>query len=339
MTEHAHVPPGVRGGIDLSSLAARAAAQQHGAPASADAAPAGAPPGSVQPGSVQPGQAHPGTGQASPDAPFEVVEVTEFSFQSFAERSLELPVFLLLCSRLAPQCAELRTRVERIARAFAGRLVLGVADVDAQPGIAQAFQVNAVPAMLAIVGGRPLPLFQGSPEDDQLRGVFTQVLQIAAEAGVGRGPDASGGPAPEPEPQPLPPLHQEAYDAIERGDYAAAIAAYDKALKENPKDADARAGRAQVGLLQRTENADPRAVLTAAVERPQDVEAQLAAADVEILSAQIEAAFSRLLDLIRSLPAAERDPVRVRLIELFEIVGGTDPRVIQARKDLASALN
>lgn len=313
MTEQHFSSPGLRGGIDLAALAAasQAAAQQQATDAQA--------------------------GQGA-DVPFEVLEVTEFSFQAFAERSLEVPVFLLLISRLAPQCAELLKRVETIAREFAGRLVLGTADVDAQPGIAQAFQVQAVPAMVAIVSGRPLPLFQGSPEDDQLRSVITQVLQVAAEAGVGRGVDASGAPAAQAEPEPLPPLHQEAYDAIERGDYAAALVAYDKALKENPKDADARAGRAQVGLMQRSEDADFAAVMAAAQERPQDVEAQLAAADVELMSAQVEEAFSRLLSLIRALPSDEREPVRVRLIDLFEIVGGTDPRVIAARKDLASAL-
>ena len=308
-------PPGLRGGIDLTALAA----SQRASAAVPDAA-------VPQPdGSPQPGDA------------FEVVEVTEFSFQAFAERSLDLPVFLLLCSRLAPGCAELRSRVEAIARAFAGRLVLGAADVDAQPGIAQAFQVQAVPAMLAIVSGRPIPLFQGSPEDDQLRSVFEQVLQIAAEAGVGRAPD--GAALPEPEPEPLPPLHQEAFDAIERGDYDAAIAAYDKALKENPRDADARAGRAHVSLLQRAEAADPAAVVAAAAERPDDAEAQLGAADAQLLTGDVEGAFARLLVVLRALPSDEREPVRARLVELFEIVGASDPRVVAARKELASLLN
>jgi putative thioredoxin len=306
-------PPGLRGGIDLTGLAATGHA--------GDQAPAGPAP---QAGA-------PGTG------PLQVVEVTEFSFQSFAERSLELPVFLLLCSRLAPGCTALRERVEAIAGEFAGRLVLGAADVDAQPGIAQAFQVQAVPAMVAIVSGRPIPLFQGSPEDEQLRSLFSQVLQIAVEAGVGRAAD--GEPVPEPEPPPLPPLHQEAFDAIERGDYAAAISAYDQALKENPKDADARAGRAQVSLLQRAESADPGAAIAAAAATPGDVMAQLTAADAELLLGDVEAAFSRVLSVLGATSGDEREPVRVRLIELFEIVGATDPRVIAARKELASLLN
>lgn len=295
----------VRGAVDLASIAAAAAART--APA------------------------------ASEGGAVDIVDVTELNFQIFAERSLTQPAFLLLCSRLAPQCAELRARVERIAAEFAGRMVLGVVDVDAEPGIAQAFQVQAVPAMVALIGGRPAPLFQGSPEDDQLRSVFEQVLQVAAEAGIGQG--TAVGEDGEPEPAPLPPLHQEAYDAIEKGDYSAAIAAYDRALKENPKDADARAGRAQVGLLQRTAEADPAAIRAAAAANPTDVDAQLAAADLDVAMGAVEDAFARLLDALRVSVEDERERVRVRLIELFDVVGVADPRVIAARKDVASILN
>jgi putative thioredoxin len=310
MEQPASPLPGLRGGIDLTSLSV----PQAQPPVAPDAGP------------------NPGSAGA-----VDVVEVTEFSFQGFAERSLELPVFLLLCSRLAPGCSELRRRIEVIAAEFAGRLVLGTADVDAQPGIAQAFQVQAVPAMVAIVSGRPIPLFQGSPEDEQLRSVFAQVLQIAAEAGVGRAAD--GEALPEPEPPPLPPLHQAAFDAIERGDYQAAIAAYDQALKENPRDTDARAGRAQVALLQRTESGDLASAVANAQSHPEDAEAQLAAADAEVLLGDVDGAFARVLAVLRATPGDEREPVRVRLIELFDIVGPTDPRVIAARKELASLLN
>lgn len=266
----------------------------------------------------------------------EVVDVTEASFQSFAEQSLRRPVFLLLGSRLAPQCAELRTRFEKVAAPYAGRLVLGVADVDSDPGIAQAFQLQAVPAMVAIIGGRPAPLFQGAPDDEQLRSIIDQVLDIAAQTGIGSGADAAG--EQEAQPEPLPPLHQEAYDAIERGDYEAAIAAYEKALKENPKDADARAGKAQVALLARSGAADLAAIRAEAAAKPDDIDAQLAVADIDVLGGQVEDAFARLLDVIRGAQPEDKERVRVRLVELFEVVGPTDPRVIRARQALASAL-
>lgn len=306
-----HTPSFSAGTVDLSVVAG------------AGAAPAGTPP-VVTPAST-------------PAVPAEVIEVTELNLQTVVERSLQQPVFVLLCSRLAPGCQDLAVRVERLAGELGGLLVATV-DVDAQPRVAQAFQVQAVPAMLALLGGRPAPLFQGAPDDEQLRSVFTQVLEIAVEAGLGTPAGEAVGQEVQAE-TPLPPWHQEAYDAIERGDFDAAIAAYDQALKENPKDADARAGKAQVSLLARTQDADPAQVRAAAAASAADVEAQLAVADLDVLGGAVEDAFVRLLDTFRAAPVEERDPLRLRLLDLFEVVGLTDPRVIAARKALASALN
>jgi putative thioredoxin len=143
---------------------------------------------------------------------------------------------------------------------------------------------------------------------------------------------------PEPEEPPLPPLHQAAYDAIERDDLDAAATAYEQALRENPRDEMARAGLAQVGLLSRTRDADLAAVRTAAADAPHDVDAQLAVADLDVLGGQVQDAFDRLIDVIRSTAGPERERVRVRLVELFEVVGAEDPRVPAARRALASAL-
>jgi putative thioredoxin len=152
----------------------------------------------------------------------------------------------------------------------------------------------------------------------------------------GAAPDAEAeGEAEEP---PLPPLHQAAFDAIEREDYEAAIAAYDQALKENPKDAEAKAGRAQVSLIARSGSVDATAVRKAAADAPDDVDAQLAVADLDVLGGMVEDAFERLIDAVRVTAGPDRERVRARLIELFDVVGSTDPRVSSARQRLASAL-
>src|SRR5690606_30069381 len=161
-----------------------------------------------------------------------------------------------------------------------------------------------------------------------------QILQIAAQSGMQVGEPRESAP----EPEPLPPLHQEAYDAIEREDYDAAVAAYDKALKENPKDAEAKAGRAQVRLMARTRGADLNAVRSAAAASADDVDAQLAVADLDVLGGAVEDAFARLLDVVKATSGEERDRVRERLVELFDVVGGEDERVIAARRALAAAL-
>ena len=69
--------------------------------------------------------------------------------------------------------------------------------------------------------------------------------------------------------EPLPPHHQAAYDAIDAGDYAAAITAYEAALNESPADELAPVGLAQVKLLERTADVDPQvARAAAAAARP-----------------------------------------------------------------------
>src|SRR5690606_779773 len=174
---------------------------------------------------------------------------------------------------------------------YAGRFLLARVDAQTYPQIAAAFQVQGVPTVVAVLQGQPVPLFQGAAPAEQVRAVLDQVLQAAEANGVtGRAParggdgepEAAAAPAPEPEPE-LPPLHQEAYDAIERDDLDAAVAAYEKAIKQDPRDALAVAGLAQVRLLQRTRDADLAAVRAAAADAPGDVDAQLAIADLDLL--------------------------------------------------------
>jgi len=271
--------------------------------------------------------------------PSGTVAVTEQSLQELAQSSLQAPVLLAFVSAASPASEELAVRLARVCAEEGGAIVVGVCDVDAEPAIAQALQINAVPAVLALIGGRPAPIFQGSADDTQLRDVVRQILQVAREAGMPGGEAASGadaGPG-EPDEPPLPPLHQEAYDAIERDDLDGAIAAYTQALRENPRDADAKAGLAQVSLMARTRDTDPAAVRAAAAQG--DAAAQLAVADLDVLSGAVEDAFSRLLDAVRVSAGDERDAARERLVELFEVVGGDDPRVAAARRALAAALN
>ena len=270
--------------------------------------------------------------------PSGTVAVTEQSLQELAQSSLQAPVLLAFVSAASPASEELAVRLARVCAEEGGAIVVGVCDVDAEPAIAQALQINAVPAVLALIGGRPAPIFQGSADDTQLRDVVRQILQVAREAGMPGGEAASGadaGPG-EPDEPPLPPLHQEAYDAIERDDLDGAIAAYTQALRENPRDADAKAGLAQVSLMARTRAIDATAVRVAAAQG--DAAAQLAVADLDVLSGAVEDAFARLLDAVRDTFGDERDAARERLVELFEVVGADDPRVAAARRALAAAL-
>lgn len=273
--------------------------------------------------------------EPAPPAP---IEVTATSLQDLAQQSAQVPVLVVFLSSASPASKQLVERIGTILSGYRGAFVLSTCDIDAQFEVANAFQVQAVPTVMALIAGRPAPLFQGTADESQIRSVLDQVLELARQHGVTGSVDTGVAPAAEPEPEPLPPLHQEAYDAIEREDYAAAIDAYERALRENPKDAEARAGRAQVSLLQRVQTIDPVAARGAAGDRPEDVEAQFAVADLDVVGGQVEDAFARLIDLVKVTVGDDRDQVRERLVDLFEVVGSEDPRVPQARQALASAL-
>jgi putative thioredoxin len=257
------------------------------------------------------------------------------------QSSTEHPVVVLLWASWSENALTLARDLGALADEYAGRLLLARIDAEAEPQVAAAFQAQSVPAVVAVLAGQPLPLFQGAPAIDQVRGVLDQLLEAAAANGITGTVPPRDGAEPEPaapEEPPLPPLHQEAYDAIERDDLDAAAAAYEQALRENPRDDMARAGLAQVGLLTRTRDVDLAAVRKAAADDPSDVDAQLAVADVDVLGGQVQDAFDRLIDVVRATAGPERERVRVRLVELFEIVGAEDPRVPAARRALASAL-
>lgn len=259
-----------------------------------------------------------------------VREATDADFSQVLELSASVPVIVEFIGQ------QIASALGPIVESFGGRLALAVVDATLNPQLVQAFQVSEVPTVAAVVGGRPLQLFAGMPPEQDVRSVFEQVLQLAAQQGV-TGTLAIDENS-EPVEEPLPPLHQEAYDAITEGDFARAITAYETAIAQNPRDQLAVAGLAQVSLLARLEGSEASALRTAAADNPADVDAQLAVADLDVSGGHLEDAFGRLLDLFPTLDQDGKNAVRSRLLEYFEIAGAEDPRVIAARRRLTSLL-
>lgn len=305
----------LRGAIDLSSLVNRGAAP-------------GTPAGPTAPGAAP---AAPG---ASVEVPSLVLEGTDANFSQFLDLSMQLPVLVDLFAGTATP------GLGAIVESYGGRLLLVTVDVTANVQLRQAFQVQSVPAAVALIGGRPLQLFAGTVADDQVRQVLEQVLQAAAQSGI-TGVASVTGPADgdaEPVEPPLPPLHAEAYDAIEQGDYARAITAYKTAIAQNPTDRMAVAGLAQVSLLDRLQGKTIDQIRAAAAAKPGDLGAQLDVADLDLSGGHVEDAFDRLLSLFENADADDRNTIRTRLLDLFEVAGLDDPRVMRARARLTNLL-
>jgi putative thioredoxin len=270
-----------------------------------------------------------------------VIEVTDASVRDVIAASTHHPIVLVLWSTRLTETADFVDTLRAVAQRYGGRFQLATADVDHNPAILQAFQVRAVPVTFALVQGQPVPLFEGVQPEDQVGAVVDQVLALATQHGV-TGTVSAGGTTPvaaeQPEEPPLPPLHQKAFDAIEAGDLDGALAAYREALAQNPADADAKVGLAQVELLRRTQGVDLGEARAAAAADPTDVDAQILAADLDLLGGHVEDAFLRLIDTVRRTSDAGRNKAREHLVELFEVVGAQDERVAKARKSLMSAL-
>jgi putative thioredoxin len=304
----------LRGAVDLAAVAAASQRRQQAAAGGGAGAAAGAPGGLV-------------------------VDVSEADFQQVVlEQSMTVPVVVDLWADWCGPCKQLSPVLERLATEYGGRFLLAKVDIDANPRLGQVFQAQSIPMVVAVVKGQPVPLFQGAIGEQQVRAYLDELLRVAEANGVTGVLQTDGEAEGEVEEAPLPPLHQEAYDAIDRGDLAAAVTAYEKALAQNPADDMAAAGLAQVKLLQRTTGVDVQAARDAAAVAPTDVDAQIVVADLDVLGGHVDDAFARLVDTVRVTAGDDRDQARQHLVELFAVVGNDDERVTKARRALTSAL-
>jgi len=280
-------------------------------------------------------QPTPATGAAAGDGL--VIEGTDGGFQAIVTGTEKVPAVVVLWSQRLPASADFVQVVASVAASYERRFQVVSVDVDVNPGLLQAFQVQSVPMTLGLVAGQPVPLFVGAQSAEQVRVYVDELLKLATEHGVTGRVALAAAAEDEVEPE-LPPLHQEAFDAIERDDLDAAAAAYTKALALNPADGDAAVGLAQVRLMQRTAGVDLQAARTAAAEAPTEIAAQMMMADLDVLGGHVEDAFVRLIDTVRATEGDEREAVREHLVELFAVVGAHDERVLKARRALMSAL-
>ena len=266
--------------------------------------------------------------KVDPTTPLPGIEVSVENLSSdILPLSLVRPVIVLMWSPRSPESVEMIKVLGKLEGDYKEAFALARVDIEAHPQVAQAFQTKTVPYAVAIIAEQMVPLFEQSYPEAQVRMVLDKVLTLASEQGIGQAPVEQ-----------MEAEEIEAMDALEAGNYVAAEAAYKKWLSRKPGENLAKLGLAQTQLLIRTEGLELNVVLDESTKNPTDIALQLRAADVEIVNGGVEAAFARLIQAVRSTSGDERTKVKDHLLNLFALVDQSDPRLVAARKELASAL-
>ena len=291
-------------------------------------------------------------GPSTPGGNGLVIDVTEETFNTdVVERSRTTPVIMDLWAEWCGPCKQLSPVLEKLAAEAGGQWILAKVDVDANPQLSAALQVQSIPMVVAVIGGQLVDGFLGAMPEGQVRQWIGQVLEAAEKMGMqlsapaGAAEDEQDGALadadarlPGDEGPEIPVAYADARAAMERGDLDGAAQAFEQELAVNPADPVAKTGLAQVNLIRRVSSYDQAKVRRDAAEHPADVEAQARVADIDMATGRIEEAFNRLLGVVRRTSGEERDQARVHLIGLFELLPPNDPQVKKARSALSSLL-
>ncbi|WP_017606398.1 tetratricopeptide repeat protein [Nocardiopsis alkaliphila] len=274
------------------------------------------------------------------------VNVDEANFQQVLERSLSAPVVLAVLAGWSEQSKQVETALDKLSKGSGGNWLLGKIDSEASPQLVQALRVQGAPTIIIAIQGQVMPLMQGPATEEQLREGLTQVFGALAQQGMlppGHPGTVDGDPSATPEEESAPeaeadPVDAEAQAALERGDFEAAAAVFEKALAADSKNAEAKIKLAQIRLIGRLQDVDGPAARQVASDRPDDVDAQITVADIDMYGGKFEEAFDRLIATVKRTSEEERDKAREHLLALFDLLPPGDPRVNAARRKLTSAL-
>ena len=298
---------------------------------------------------------------SGPPSPY----IKDSGLETFAadvlEASREVPVIVDFWAPWCGPCKQLGPALEGAVNAAKGAVKLVKVNIDENPEIAQQLRIQSIPTVYAFKNGQPVDGFMGNLPESQVKQF------VAGLAGGGHGHDHGG-------PEHTAEVLAVAAQAFEAGDLATAAQAYGHVLQDEPGHPQAVAGlaacylkggdaeRARTTLqLVRPDGANDEAIRAVEAELklreappappnahaelearlaadPNDHQARFDLALAKDASGDRDGAIATLLELVKRARKWNEEAARKQLVTLFEAMGPTDPRTIEARRKLSSIL-
>ena len=262
------------------------------------------------------------------------IELNEANLKPVIELSSIVPVVVSFYAQANPESLSLNAKLDKLVHSSEGKWLLAKVDIEANAKLAQAFGVDLPATVAVILEGEPKPLFQGDQLEPSLAEFIGKLVEVASSQGLNGILEVDDQESAAQEPA-LSASEQAALDAMDNGDFGAAVKIYEEELKQNPGNELLIERLAQVKLVERTFNGDLENEL--ALE-PATVSDAMRKADFHLAVGQSEEAFDLLLSWFDKADPDERKALAALFIELFNVVGKSHPAVIEARKMLAAKM-
>lgn len=234
-----------------------------------------------------------------------MAEVTDATFeQDVIERSKQVPVIVDLWAEWCGPCKTLGPILEKVIGATDGKVELAKIDVDANPQVSRAFQVQSIPAVYALKDGKVVDGFVGAQPESVVQQFVDTLLPSVEETEVER--------------------------LLRTGD----VASLEKVLELDPDNAEAIVGLAELKTV--AGQHDEALQLLAKIPETAETRRVAAMARLGATAAPSDDLDSQLESLLASAKAD--DDARQQFIDLLEVLGPDDPRTAHWRKRLTQTL-